>query len=58
MGVNRRPGDSLFFGEAATAVLEKSDRSLVLVSSGGANTSTVAGIDKIGQQKPSAVGAG
>jgi nucleotide-binding universal stress UspA family protein len=31
MGVERRPGEKLFFGETATAVLEKSDRSIVFV---------------------------
>jgi Kef-type K+ transport system membrane component KefB/nucleotide-binding universal stress UspA family protein len=33
MGVNRRPGDTLFFGNVAAAVLERSDRSVLLVSS-------------------------
>jgi len=33
MGVERRPGEKLFFGETATAVLEKSDRSIVFVVS-------------------------
>jgi Kef-type K+ transport system membrane component KefB/nucleotide-binding universal stress UspA family protein len=31
MGVERRPGEKLFFGETATAILEKSDRSIVFV---------------------------
>jgi Kef-type K+ transport system membrane component KefB/nucleotide-binding universal stress UspA family protein len=33
MGVERRPGERLFFGETATAILEKSDRSIVFVVS-------------------------
>ena len=33
MGVERRPGEKLFFGETATAVREKSDRSIVFVVS-------------------------
>jgi nucleotide-binding universal stress UspA family protein len=33
MGVNRRPGDTLFFGNVAAAVLERSHRSVLLVSS-------------------------
>ena len=33
MGVSRRPGERLYFGESAEAVLQKSDRSLLLVSS-------------------------
>ena len=33
MGVERRPGEKLFFGETAAAVLEKSDRSIVFVAS-------------------------
>jgi Kef-type K+ transport system membrane component KefB/nucleotide-binding universal stress UspA family protein len=33
MGVTRRPGDTLFFGNVAAAVLERSDRSVLLVSS-------------------------
>jgi nucleotide-binding universal stress UspA family protein len=32
MGVNRRPGDSLFFGDVAAAILERSTRSIMLVS--------------------------
>jgi Kef-type K+ transport system membrane component KefB/nucleotide-binding universal stress UspA family protein len=32
MGVNRRPGDSLFFGDVAAAILERSTRSLLFVS--------------------------
>ncbi len=35
MGVNRRPGDTLFFGNVAAAVLEKSRRSILFVSSAG-----------------------
>jgi Kef-type K+ transport system membrane component KefB/nucleotide-binding universal stress UspA family protein len=34
MGVNKRPGATLSFGDVAAAVLESSDRSLVFVSSG------------------------
>jgi len=34
MGVNRRPGDRLYFGEVATAVAEKSRASIVFVSVG------------------------
>jgi nucleotide-binding universal stress UspA family protein len=33
MGVARRPGERLFFGETAAAILEKSDRSIVFVAS-------------------------
>jgi nucleotide-binding universal stress UspA family protein len=33
MGMERRPGEELFLGETATAVLEKSDRSIVFVVS-------------------------
>jgi nucleotide-binding universal stress UspA family protein len=33
MGVERRPGEKLFFGETATAILERSDRSIVFVVS-------------------------
>ena len=36
MGVNRRPGDTLFFGDVAAAVLEKSQRSVLFISSGRA----------------------
>jgi nucleotide-binding universal stress UspA family protein len=35
MGVNRRPGDTLFFGDVAAAVLENSRRSILFVSSAG-----------------------
>jgi nucleotide-binding universal stress UspA family protein len=33
IGVERRPGEDLFLGETATAILEKSDRSIVFVVS-------------------------
>ena len=33
MGVERRPGEKLYFGETATAILEKTDRSIVFVVS-------------------------
>jgi len=33
MGVNRRPGERLYFGESTETVLQKSERSLLLVSS-------------------------
>jgi Kef-type K+ transport system membrane component KefB/nucleotide-binding universal stress UspA family protein len=33
MGVNKRPGDRLYFGEVAASLLEKAERSLLLVSS-------------------------
>jgi nucleotide-binding universal stress UspA family protein len=33
MGVGRRPGDKLFFGDTAAALLEKSERSLLFVAS-------------------------
>jgi Kef-type K+ transport system membrane component KefB len=33
MGVERRPGEKLFFGETATAIVETSDRSIVFVVS-------------------------
>jgi hypothetical protein len=32
MGVNRRPGDALFFGDVAAAILERSARSILFVS--------------------------
>jgi nucleotide-binding universal stress UspA family protein len=32
MGVNRRPGDKLFFGNTAAAVIEKSEVSLLLLA--------------------------
>ena len=32
MGVGRRPGEKLFFGDTAAALLEKSDRSLLFVA--------------------------
>jgi Kef-type K+ transport system membrane component KefB/nucleotide-binding universal stress UspA family protein len=32
MGVNRRPGDALFFGDMAAAILERSARSILFVS--------------------------
>ena len=33
MGVNRRPGEALFFGNVAGAVIEGADTSLLLLSS-------------------------
>jgi nucleotide-binding universal stress UspA family protein len=33
MGVNRRPGETLFFGDVAAAILERSQRSILFVSS-------------------------
>jgi nucleotide-binding universal stress UspA family protein len=33
MGVQRRPGDKLFFGDTAASVLEKSPASLLFLSS-------------------------
>lgn len=33
MGVNRRPGKKLFFGDTAAAVFEKSPSSLLFLSS-------------------------
>ncbi len=33
MGVGRRPGDKLFFGDTAATLLEKSERSLIFVAS-------------------------
>lgn len=38
MGVSRRPGDSLYFGNTAEAVLAKTDRSILFIASGGAGT--------------------
>jgi nucleotide-binding universal stress UspA family protein len=38
IGVSRRPGDTLFFGNLAEALLEQSDHSLLFVSSGGVST--------------------
>ena len=32
MGVNRRPGDALYFGDVAAAVLEKSEASILFVT--------------------------
>ena len=32
MGVGRRPGEKLFFGDTAAALLEKSERSLLFVA--------------------------
>jgi nucleotide-binding universal stress UspA family protein len=32
MGVNRRPGDALFFGDVAATILERSARSILFVS--------------------------
>jgi nucleotide-binding universal stress UspA family protein len=37
MGVNRRSGDDLFFGDTAAAVFEKSNGSIVLLSGGNPN---------------------
>jgi nucleotide-binding universal stress UspA family protein len=33
MGVSRRPGDNLFFGDTAAAVLENAPASIVFVAS-------------------------
>jgi Kef-type K+ transport system membrane component KefB/nucleotide-binding universal stress UspA family protein len=33
MGVNRRPGETLFFGDVASGILERSSRSILFVSS-------------------------
>ena len=33
MGVSRRPGDKLFFGDTAAAVLERSPGSIVFIAS-------------------------
>ena len=33
MGVTRRPGETLFFGNVATAILESSERSILFVAS-------------------------
>jgi nucleotide-binding universal stress UspA family protein len=33
LGVGKRPGDKLFFGDTAAALLEKSDKSLLFVAS-------------------------
>jgi Kef-type K+ transport system membrane component KefB/nucleotide-binding universal stress UspA family protein len=38
MGVSRRPGDTLFFGDLAEELLERADCSIVFVSSGGVGT--------------------
>jgi nucleotide-binding universal stress UspA family protein len=35
MGVSRRPGEVLFFGEVPDAVLDRSAQSIVLISSQG-----------------------
>jgi K+:H+ antiporter len=49
MGVNRRPGDALFFGQVATAMLERSRRSLLLVS--GTGTGTLSSLGTRGSRK-------
>jgi nucleotide-binding universal stress UspA family protein len=33
MGVTRRPGEALFFGNVAAAILESSERSILFVAS-------------------------
>jgi nucleotide-binding universal stress UspA family protein len=33
LGVGRRPGEKLFFGDTAAALLERSDKSLLFVAS-------------------------
>jgi Kef-type K+ transport system membrane component KefB/nucleotide-binding universal stress UspA family protein len=38
MGVSRRPGEALYFGVTAEAVLARSENSILLVASGGAST--------------------
>jgi K+:H+ antiporter len=60
MGVNRRPGDTLFFGDVAAAILERSSRSILFVSgprafgappdagAGKARASSAAGAAKAG----------
>ena len=53
MGVNRRPGDTLFFGNVAAAVLEKSRRSVLFVSGPGATGSGQAAGKKPGKAAPS-----
>jgi len=40
MGVNRRPGKKLFFGDVAAAVLARSPRSILFVSSPAATGTT------------------
>jgi nucleotide-binding universal stress UspA family protein/predicted Kef-type K+ transport protein len=40
MGVSRRPGKSLYFGNTAEAVLAKTDRSLLFIGSGGMSTAS------------------
>src|SRR5262249_1302818 len=47
VGVSRGPGETLFFGNLAEAMLEQSDRSVLFVSSGGVST----GAQGKGQQK-------
>ncbi len=47
MGVNRHLGDTLFFGNVAAAVLEKSKASVLLVS-GGANPGTNTNVNATG----------
>ena len=32
MGVNRRPGDTMFFGDVATGVLQKASASILFVT--------------------------
>src|ERR1051326_1644355 len=49
MGVNRRPGEPLLFGNVAPAVLEKSRRSILFVSSAGSIGSAQAAAKKTGR---------
>jgi len=58
MGVNRRPGDELFFGEVAAAVLAGSTRSILFVSSPAAHAPPPAVAKATqGAAKPSPVAA-
>ena len=50
MGVNRRPGDTLFFGNVTAAILEKSRRSILFVSSPGSVGSAQGAGTKAGRQ--------
>ncbi len=38
MGVSRRPGDMLYFGNVAEAIIARSDKSILFVASGGVST--------------------
>ena len=58
MGVNRRPGDALFFGDVAATILERSSRSILFVSGPRAfGASPEAGAGKARAASPAGAGA-